>query len=62
MCILNKQSDLLEFVFDSVYIDLQYDEIFSLLLLGLCGVCGHLSVFGMSVRLAWYPIWMRWLL
>ena len=27
MCIVNKQFELLEFVFDSVYIDLQYDEI-----------------------------------
>ena len=27
MCVLNKQFELLEFVFDSVYVDLQYDEI-----------------------------------
>ena len=27
MCAVNKQYDLLEFVFDSVYVDLQYDEI-----------------------------------
>ena len=27
MCIVNKQFELLEFVFDSVYVDLQYDEI-----------------------------------
>ena len=27
MCVVNKQFDLLEFVFDSVYVDLQYDEI-----------------------------------
>ena len=34
---MNKQFELLEFVFDSVYVDLQYDERFlSLLLLGLC--------------------------
>ena len=36
MCIVNKQFELLEFVFDSVYVDLQYDEISPLLLLGLC--------------------------
>ena len=33
---MNKQFELLEFVFDTVYVDLQYDEILSLLLLGLC--------------------------
>ena len=27
MCVVNKQFGLLEFVFDSVYVDLQYDEI-----------------------------------
>ena len=27
MCIVNKQFELLEFVFNSVYVDLQYDEI-----------------------------------
>ena len=38
MCVVNKQFELLEFVSESVYVDLQYDEIFSLLLLGMC-VC-----------------------
>ena len=28
MCVVNKQFELLEFVFDSVYADLQYDEIY----------------------------------
>ena len=27
MCVVNKQFELLEFVFDSVYVDMQYDEI-----------------------------------
>ena len=27
MCVLNKQFELLEFVFDSVYVDLPYDKI-----------------------------------
>ena len=27
MCVVNKQFELLEFVFVSVYVDLQYDEI-----------------------------------
>ena len=43
MCVLNKQFEPLQFVFDSVYVDLQYDEFFSLLLLGLC-VCVVLVV------------------
>ena len=35
MCVVNKQFELLEFVFDSVYVDLQYDEISHL----YCCVC-----------------------
>ena len=27
MCVVNKQFELIEFVFESVYVDLQYDEI-----------------------------------
>ena len=27
MCVVNKQFELLEFVFESVYVDLQYDKI-----------------------------------
>ena len=65
MCVVNKQFDLLEFVFDSVYVELQYDEISVIFTAGsvsLCCVCGHVVVFGLSVRLSWYPMWMRWLL
>ena len=36
MCVVNKQFELLEFVFDSVYVDLQYDEISLTLLMGMC--------------------------
>ena len=37
MCVVNKQFELLEFVFESIYVDLQYDDQFlSLLLLGMC--------------------------
>ena len=36
MCVVNKQFELLEFVFDSVYVDLQYYEISLTFLLGLC--------------------------
>ena len=45
MCVVNKQSELLEFVFDSVYVDLQYDEIsltFTAGSVSLCCVCGRL--------------------
>ena len=43
MCVVNKQFELLEFVSESVYVDLQYDEISLNLLLGLC-VCVVLVV------------------
>ena len=43
MCVVNKQFELLEFVSESVYVDLQYDGSPSLLLLGLC-VCVVLVV------------------
>ena len=65
MCVVYKQFELLEFVFDSVYVDLQYDEISLLFTAGsvsLCCVCSHVVVFGLSVRLSGYPMWMRWLL
>ena len=58
MCVVNKQFELLEFVFDSVYVDLQYDEIYLTFTAGsvsLYCVCSHLVVFGLSVRLSWYP-------
>ena len=63
--LVNKHFELLEFVFDFVYIDLQYDEIsitFAAGSVSLCGVCSHVVVFGLSVRLAWYPMWIRCLL
>ena len=33
MCVMNKQFELLEFVFDPVYVDMQYDEMSIWLLL-----------------------------
>ena len=48
MCVVNKQFELLEFVFDSVYVDMQYNEISLTFTAGsvcLCGVynlCCHL--------------------
>ena len=50
MCVVNKQ-----FVSESVYVDLQYDEIYLtfmwVLLLGLCGVSSPVVVLGLFVRL-----------
>ena len=51
--IVNKKFELLEFVFDSVYVDLQYDEIsltFTAGSVSLCCICSHVVVFGLSVR------------
>ena len=59
MCVVNKQSELLEFVFDSVYVDLQYDENYLTFTAGSVSFC---CVCVLSVRLSWYPMWMRWLL
>ena len=59
MCLVNKQFKLLEFVFYSVYIDLQYDEISLTFTAGsvcLCGVYSPVVVLGMYVRLSWYPM------
>ena len=45
MCVVNKQFELLKFVFDSVYVDLQYDEIsltFTAGSVSLCCACVHL--------------------
>ena len=65
MCGVNKQFELLEFVFYSIYVDLQYDEIsltFTAVSVSLCCFCSHGVVFGLSVMLSWYPMWMRWLM
>ena len=59
MCVVNKQFELLEFVFDSVYvIDLQYDDIylnFTAVSVSLCCVCSHVVAFCLSVRLSVVP-------
>ena len=36
MCVVNKHVELLEFVFNSVYVDMRMMRLLSLLLLGLC--------------------------
>ena len=60
MCVVNNQFELIGFVFNSVYVNLQYNEI-SLTAgsVSLCCVCSHVVVFGLSVksvRLWWYPM------
>ena len=63
MCVVNKQFEILEFVRDSVYVDLQYDKIYPILTTGsmsLCCVCSHVFVVGLSGRLSKLPMWMRW--
>ena len=63
MCVVNKQFELLEFVFESVYVDLQYDQISLTFTAGsvfLCRFCSSVVVLGLSVRLSWYPmLWIR---
>ena len=52
MCVVNKQFELLKFVFDSVYVDLQYDEIslpFAAGSVSLSCACSHVVVFGLYV-------------
>ena len=47
MYVVNKQFELLKFVFDSIYIDLQYDEIsltFTAGSVSLCCICDHVVV------------------
>ena len=48
--------ELLGFVFDSIYVDLQCNEISLTFTAGsvcLCGVCSPVIVLGLSVRLSW---------
>ena len=65
MCIVKKQFELLEFVSESVYVDLQYDEISLTFTTGsvcLRDVCSPVIVLGLSMRLSWYPMSWVWLL
>ena len=61
LCVLNTQFEFLGFVFDSVYVDLQHDEIsltFNAGSVSLCCVCSDVVVFGLSVRLLRHQMWM----
>ena len=62
MCVVNNKFELTEFVFDSVYVELKYDEIsltFTDEYVSLCCVCSHVVVFGLSVKFSSYNMWMR---
>ena len=64
MCVVNRHFELIEFVFNSVYVDLKYNEISLTFTAGsvcLCGVGSHVVIIGLSVRLCRYHMWMRWL-
>ena len=55
MCVVNKQFEHLEFVSESVYVDLQYDEIYLTFTVGfvcLCGVSSPVVILGLFVRLS----------
>ena len=55
MCVVKKQYELLVFVFNSVYVDLKYNEIyftFTARSVCLSDVCSHVVIFGLSVRLS----------
>ena len=56
MSVVNKQFELLEFVFDSVYVDMQYDEISLTFSWSVClyGVYSPVVVLCLSVMLLWY--------
>ena len=56
MCVVNKQFELLEFVSESVYVDLQYDEISLTFTAGpvcLCGVSSPVVVVVVVYPLPW---------
>ena len=61
MCVVNKQFELfLKFVFNSIYVELKYNEISLTFYAGsvtFCSVCSHTVVIGLFVRLSWYPMW-----
>ena len=59
MCFVNKRFELLVFAFDSIYVDLQYDEISLIFTAGyvcLCVICSRVVVLGLYVRLSLYPM------
>ena len=66
MRVVNKQFELLEFVSESVYVDLQYDEISLTFMLGLCVCCGDCDACTVvcaacvcAVRVTAMLVWVR---
>ena len=57
MCVVNKQFELLGFILIPFMLTRSIIQFSSLLLLGLCGVCNHVLVLGLPVRLSWYIMW-----
>ena len=54
MCVVNKQFEFLEFVCNSLYVALKYNQIYLTFTVGyvcLCGVCSHCVALGLSVTL-----------
>ena len=54
MCVVNKQFEFLEFVCNSLYVALKYNQIYLTFTVGyvcLCGVCSHCVTLGLSVTL-----------
>ena len=49
MCVVNKQFGVLQFVFDSVYVDLKDDDISLILMLGLCACMVSVVVWSRSL-------------
>ena len=47
---MNKQFELIEFVFNSIYVDRKYNEI------SLAFTAGSVVIIGLSVRLSRYPM------
>ena len=62
MRVVNKQFELLEFVLNLFLLTCSMMRLLLLLLLCLCPCVVSVVVFGLSVRLSWYPMWMQWLL
>ena len=51
--------DICMCVFNSVYVELKYDEISLTFTAGSVCLCSHVVVLGLSVRLSWYPMGVR---
>ena len=50
MCVVDKQFELLEFLFDFVYVEISLT--FTAGFVSLCCVCSHVVVFGLSVSVS----------